>query len=74
MSRLAGWARGLVRFVVEFFVGDTPELFVVVVLLLGVLGLVSRGAGAHTLAAVCLPLGVLSALSLSLARAVRRTR
>jgi hypothetical protein len=71
---LARWLRGLARFVVDFLVGDTPELFLAVVGLLVVLGVASKGLGAHAVAAVLLPLGVVGAVVGSVLRALRRSR
>jgi hypothetical protein len=65
---------GFGRFVVDFFVGDTPELFWSALGILVAVGLGSRGLGLHRLSAVLLPLGVAAALSLSLWRARRRSQ
>ena len=73
MSVVMKAAKGFRRFVVDFFVGDTPELFWSALGILVTVGVASRGLGLHQLSAVLLPLGVVTALSLSLLRARRRT-
>jgi hypothetical protein len=63
--------RAFGRFWWEFLVGDTPELFVGVLVILGLVALVCRDPALRTVAAALLPLTVLALLSVSIWRAVR---
>ena len=56
----------------EFLVGDTPELFVGAVVVLGATGALCVDHGARTLAAVLFPAALVAVLGLSLLRAARR--
>ncbi len=56
----------------EFLVGDTPELFVGAVVVLGATGALCVDHGARALAAVLLPVALVAVLGLSLVRAARR--
>ena len=56
----------------EFLVGDTPELFVGAVVVLGATGALCADHGARALAAVLLPVALVAVLGLSLLRAARR--
>jgi hypothetical protein len=58
----------------DFLVGDTPELFLAALVILGVVALMSVTAHANTLAAVVLPVLVITALGLSLVRGVRGSK
>lgn len=64
--------RAFGRFWWEFLVGDTPELFVGVLVILGLVALVCRDPGLRTVAAALLPLAVVALLSVSIWRAARR--
>ena len=55
----------------EFLVGDTPELFVGAVVVLGATGALCVDHGARALAAVLLPVALVAVLGLSLLRAAR---
>jgi hypothetical protein len=57
--------RGIGGFLFDFLIGDTPELFVAVLLVLGVGSLLSVVAGWKGAAAIALPLLVLGALTVS---------
>ncbi len=74
MSGLLRWIKGVWRFIVDFFVGDTPELFHATVGILVLIWFISRVCRLHTLAAVLLVAGVLIALTISLVRAAKRVR
>jgi hypothetical protein len=58
------------RFWWEFLVGDTPELFVAVVLILGITALLAK-AVSTTAAWLCLPVMVVAALIASVWRGRR---
>jgi len=61
--------KGFGMFWWDFLVGDTPELFIAVLLIIGVItGL--RGAGFNTAAVVALPVFVVFALGVSVRRAI----
>ena len=60
------------RFWWEFLIGDTPELFVGAVLVVGLVALVCVDHGARAWAAVLLPLLVAGLLGSSVWRAKRR--
>jgi membrane protein implicated in regulation of membrane protease activity len=60
------------RFWWDFLVGDTPELFVGVVAVLGVVAALSLRPGLRTTAALLAPLLVAGVLAASVRRAVRR--
>ncbi len=69
-------ARALVgfgRFWWNFLVGDTPELFVGAVVILGVAALLVA-LGARSIAWVVTPLAILTVLGLSVAKEARRIR
>lgn len=74
MNRLARYVQSLGRFIVDFFIGDTPELFVAALGLLIGTGVISKVLGLHRIAAVLLPIGLMGALGISLRRAARRAR
>ena len=56
----------------EFLVGDTPELFVGAVVVLGATAALCADHGARTIAAVLFPVALVAVLSLSLLMAARR--
>jgi hypothetical protein len=62
--------RGFVMFWWNFLVGDTPELFVAVVAILGTAALFRTGHGRALMFA--LPVMVVAALTTSVIRAIRR--
>jgi|APCry1669193074_1035444.scaffolds.fasta_scaffold09971_2 hypothetical protein len=65
--------KGFAMFWWDFLVGDTPELFVSSLVIIGVVaGL--RGAGANTAAVIALPVLAVCALSISLKRAVNAAK
>jgi hypothetical protein len=78
VKQLGSWlkrvVRGFAMFWWDFLVGDTPELFVAALLILGVVALISVSAHANTLAVVFLPLFVIVALGLSVLRAVNEAK
>jgi hypothetical protein len=63
---------GFARFWWDFLVGDTPELFVAAVVILGVVAVIRLGAHENALAVAALPLLAVAALGVSLSRARRR--
>ncbi len=65
---------GFGRFWWDFLIGDTPEIFVAALFVIGVIALLSEAAGANVAAVVALPLLVVVALGISLYRAQRTTR
>jgi hypothetical protein len=77
MKRTASWVaralKGFGMFWWDFLVGDTPEITVVVLFILGVVALASEVAHLNVLAYVALPVLAIAALSISVARA-RRTK
>lgn len=77
MKRAASWVaralKGFGMFWWDFLVGDTPEITVVVLFILGVVALASEVAHLNVLAYVALPVLAIAALSISVARA-RRTK
>lgn len=60
---------GFGRFWWDFLIGDTPELFVAAVTVIGVTALLSEFAGFNVAAIIVLPLLVVVSLGLSLYRA-----
>jgi len=69
------WLTAFGRFWWEFLIGDTPELFVGAVAVVGVLALLSLNPGLRTAAALLAPVLVAGVLTASIWRAVRnRTR
>ena len=65
---------GFGRFWWDFLIGDTPEIFVAALCVIGVIALLSEAAGANVAAIVALPLLVIVSLGISLYRAQRATR
>ena len=78
MRKFLSWvASGIVafgRFWWDFLVGDTPELTVVVLLVIGVVALVRDSAHLNGLADAALPVLVVGGLTISLVRARRRMK
>ncbi len=65
---------GFGRFWWDFLVGDTPEITVTVLIVVGLIALASESAHLNVLAYLALPALVILGLALSLARARRRMR
>lgn len=61
--------RGFARFWWDFLVGDTPELFVAALVIIGAVSLISQHWHANILAVILLPVLVIAALSISVKRA-----
>lgn len=78
MSTTLEWCRrvlrGFGRFWWDFLVGDTPEIFVAVIAVVGIVALISVGDHANGAAVVVLPGLALATLGGSLWRARRRAR
>ncbi len=68
----ARWPSALGRFWWEFLIGDTPELFLGVVAVIGVLAVLCLRPGLRTAAALLAPLLVAGVLAASVRRAARR--
>ena len=66
------WPAAFGHFWWEFLVGDTPELFVGVVAVVGAVALICVHPGARRLAALVLPLMVIAVLGASVWRVARR--
>ncbi len=66
--------RGFAMFWWDFLVGDTPELFVTVVLTIGLVALLSVAGHFNTVSIVALPALAIGALALSLWRVSRAER
>ncbi len=66
------YLRAFGAFWYDFLVGDRPELFVGVIVILGLVWAVNRMGLQAEVAAVLMPAAVCLLLGLSLARAVRR--
>ena len=67
-----GWLAAFGRFWWEFLIGDTPELFVGAVAVIGTLALLCLDHHLRTVAAYLAPVLVSGVLAASLYRAVRR--
>ena len=63
--------KGFGRFWWDFLVGDTPELFVGVVVIIAVVALLSLRGHFNTVAIIALPLLATAALTISVRRAQR---
>ena len=78
MKKVLDWVTaGIVafgRFWWDFLVGDTPEITVVVLLVIGIVALARDSAHLNGLAEVALPVLVVAGLTLSLVRARRRIK
>jgi len=68
----ARWPTVLGRFWWEFLIGDTPELFLGVVAVVGLLAVLCLRPGLRTAAALLAPLLVAVVLAASVRRAARR--
>jgi len=66
--------QGFGRFWWDFLVGDTPELFVAALVIIGVIALLSERGHFNTAAEIALPVLAVLALATSLVRAVRSSR
>jgi hypothetical protein len=66
--------KGFGRFWWDFLVGDTPEIFVAVVVIIAVIALLSEVGHFNLAAIIVLPLCVLITLRWSLRRAIRPSR
>ena len=66
--------KGFGRFWWDFLVGDTPELFVAALVIIGSTALLSETGHFNDAAIVVLPVLAVLALAASLARAVRMSR
>ena len=62
MTRLRTWLRAFGQFWWDFFVGDTPELFVATVALIAVTAVLVHAHAARSVATALLPLLVIGAL------------
>jgi ABC-type bacteriocin/lantibiotic exporter with double-glycine peptidase domain len=78
MSDRSPWplriVKGFARFWWDFLVGDTPELFVAVLVVVGLVALCRIVWQLNVLALVALPLLCMAALGVSLGRAQRTSR
>ena len=63
--------KGFARFWWDFLVGDTPEIFVAVLVIIGVIALVSESGHFNATAVVVLPVLAVFTLAASLLRATR---
>ncbi len=61
--------KGFAMFWWDFLVGDTPELFVAVLVIIGAVALISEKWHANATAVVVLPVLAIAALALSVKRA-----
>jgi hypothetical protein len=66
--------RGFARFWWDFLVGDTPELFVAVLVIVGIISLVSLVGHDNLLAVILLPTLSVIALGASVRRAWREAK
>jgi hypothetical protein len=64
--------KGFAMFWWDFLVGDTPEIFVAVLAIIGVVALLSLVGHFNGAGVVALPVLAIGALTLSVRRAVRR--
>jgi hypothetical protein len=65
---------GFGQFWWDFLIGDTPELFVAALVIIGVIALLSRAGHDNAAAVVTLPLLVVIALAVSVRRAQQASR
>ncbi len=68
------WLSAFGRFWWDFLIGDTPELFVGALAVIGVVAVVCLWSGLRTAAAFLAPLLVSLVLAASVAKAARRAR
>ena len=73
-SVIARLIKGFGRFWWDFLVGDTPELFIAALVIIGVTALLSETGHFNAGAIVVLPVLAVLALAASLLRAVRFSR
>jgi hypothetical protein len=73
-SAFARLLKGFGQFWWDFLVGDTPELFVAALTIIGVTALLSETGHFNDAAIVVLPVLAVAALALTLLRAVRLSR
>jgi hypothetical protein len=66
--------KGFARFWWDFLVGDTPEIFVAVLVIIGVIALVSESGHFNATAVVVLPVLAVLTLAASLLRATRTSK
>jgi hypothetical protein len=66
--------KGFARFWWDFLVGDTPEIFVAVLVIIGVIALVSESGHFNATAVAVLPVLAVLTLATSLLRATRSSR
>lgn len=66
--------KGFARFWWDFLVGDTPEIFVAVLVIIGVIALVSESGHLNATAVVVLPALAVFTLAASLFRATRTSK
>lgn len=66
--------KGFAMFWWDFLVGDTPELFVAALVIIGVVALVSESWHANTAAVIILPVLAVAALGASVRRAVNAAK
>lgn len=66
--------KGFAMFWWDFLVGDTPELFVAALVIIGSIALISHGGHNRTVAVITLPVLAIAALVISVVRAVKAAR
>jgi len=66
--------KGFGMFWWDFLVGDTPELFLAALAILGIVALLSLSAHANTVAVVVLPVLIVISLGLSVYRGVQDSK
>ena len=66
--------KGFGQFWWDFLIGDTPELFVAAMVIIGAVALLSEAGHFNTAAVVVLPILAVLSLGISVARAVRNAR
>lgn len=66
--------KGFAKFWWDFLVGDTPELFIAVLVIIGVVALLSVVGHFNAAAVIVLPLLAVSALAISVRRAQRSSQ
>jgi hypothetical protein len=65
--------KGFAMFWWDFLVGDTPELFIAALLIIGVIASL-RGAGYNAIAVVALPVLAVLSLGISVRRAINSSK
>ena len=71
-SKIVRLAKGIAMFWWDFLVGDTPEITVAVLVIIGVTALLSESAHVNAAAIAALPLLTVVALAVSVQRARRK--